>query len=167
MHIWVERTRWMENQTQIFKWKTHIYRWYHPSETRNNKYKHKYKFRLMDLNHTWSHSRMSMIRIFTYEYDTNGKYGSNYDCKCERNSYICKYPSGNNWGLWRFFFFQIWRPWILNNLIYNLKSNFINWEIFLDVKIYCHFVVLLIKMFCDFYPQLEVHCISQGSMELR
>ena len=26
-------------------------------------------------------SRMSMIRIFTYEYDTNGKYGSNYAYK--------------------------------------------------------------------------------------
>ena len=26
-------------------------------------------------------AHMSMIRIFTYEYDTNGKYGSNYGLK--------------------------------------------------------------------------------------
>ena len=61
------------------------------------------------------------------------------------------------------FFFQIWRLWILDNPIYNLKSNFISRETFLDVQISCHFVVLLIKMFRDFYPQLECPLHLTGS----
>ena len=33
----------------------------------------------------------------------------------------------------------------------------------MDVQIYCHFVVLLIKMFRDFYPQLECPLHLTGS----
>ena len=67
-HLLVGVSMWLEQKAQIWQGlenpkfsnvKTHIYRWYHPSNTRNNKY----KYRQMDFNHTWSH--------FMYEYDMN------------------------------------------------------------------------------------------------
>jgi hypothetical protein len=69
------------------------------------------------------------------------------------------------------FFFRLWRLWLKHDdhtVGGNTKSltqaeSFFSQQCFLDVQISCHFVVLLIKMFRDFYPTLEVPLHLTGS----
>ena len=53
------------------------------------------------------------------------------------------------------FFLKLWRLWIHQHPSYSLKQNFISKEAYTDIQLSCHFVVLLIKMFRDFYPSLK------------
>jgi hypothetical protein len=69
------------------------------------------------------------------------------------------------------FFFRLWRLWLKHGdhtVGGNTKSltqakSFVSQQCFLDVQMSCHFVVLLIKMFRDFYLALEVPLHLTGS----
>lgn len=61
------------------------------------------------------------------------------------------------------FFFKIWRLWIHQHSTYSLKKNFISKEAYMDIQLSCHFVVLLIRMFRDFYPTLKCPLHLTGS----
>jgi hypothetical protein len=62
------------------------------------------------------------------------------------------------------FFFRLWRQWQKHGdhtVGGNTKSliqaeSFVSQQCFLDMQMSCHFVVLLIKIFRDFYPALQV-----------
>jgi hypothetical protein len=69
------------------------------------------------------------------------------------------------------FFFRLWRLWLKhgnhtvggNTKSLTQAASFVSQQCFLDVQMSCHFVVLLIKMFRDFYLALEVSLHLTGS----
>jgi len=49
--------------------------------------------------------------------------------------------------------FTLWLCWVQKKSHANVKKNFINREAYQDVKISCHFVVLLMRLFRDHYSK--------------
>ena len=74
------------------------------------------------------------------------------------------------------FFLRIWKLWINhgnhsiggNTKRCSLQEIFISTQCFLDIQLSCHFVVLLIRFFRDFYSYLLVslHLIGSDSYEI-
>ena len=62
------------------------------------------------------------------------------------------------------FFFRIWKMWINHSNHFiggntkrcSLHESFIRTQCFLDIQLSCHFVVLLIRFFWDFYSHILV-----------
>ena len=69
------------------------------------------------------------------------------------------------------FFFRVWRLWLkhenhtIGGNCKNLtqSESFVPQQCFLDVQMSCHFVVLLMKLFRDFYLNLHVPLYLIGS----
>ena len=74
------------------------------------------------------------------------------------------------------FFFRIWKLWFQhgdhgiggNTKTPTLQECFVSNQCYLDVQLSCHFVVLLIKYFCDAFPHLPVplHLTGSDSCEI-
>ena len=62
------------------------------------------------------------------------------------------------------FFFHLWKLWLhLGVHMYNLATNFISRQTYLDIQLSCHYSVLLIKLFQDRHSHLEVPLSLTGS----
>jgi hypothetical protein len=69
------------------------------------------------------------------------------------------------------FFFRLWKLWLRfgdhsvggNTKTLSLQESFISNQCFLDIMISCHFVVLFIRYFRDFYIHLHVPLHLTGS----